>query len=274
MSKFEIIITPELSSKHLLRELWQYKGLFYFLAWRDILVRYKQTLLGIIWCLIRPLATMVVFTIVFGKLAGLPSGDVPYAVMVFTAMLPWQFFSSIFTKSSNSLISNATLVSKVYFPRVIIPATTVVVGLIDFAISFCMLIVLMMMYGMAPDWKIIFLPFFLLIAVLTSLGAGFFISAMNVKFRDFMHLAPFIVQFGLYISPVGYSSSIVPDSWRLLYSINPMVGVIDGFRWALLGENIEIYWPGFVISVLLSIIIFIGGFKFFMANERYFADTI
>lgn len=274
MSDFEIILTPDDYSGNLKKELWQYRDLFYFLAQRDILVRYKQTVVGIAWCLIRPLMTMVVFTIVFGKLAGLPSGDAPYPVMVFTALLPWQFFSSTFTKASNSLIANVSLVSKVYFPRLIIPATSIMVGLVDFAISFCMLIILMLIYGIFPDWKIIFLPFLLLIAILTSLGAGFFISALNVKYRDFGHVVPMIVQFGLFISPVAYSSSIVPDNWRLLYSLNPMVGVIDGFRWVLLGENVSIYWLGFVISIFLSLALFAGGLRFFMANERYFADTI
>ena len=274
MSEFEIILTPEEYSGNLRKELWQYRDLFYYLARRDILVRYKQTVVGIAWCLIRPLMTMVVFTIVFGKLAGLPSGDSPYPVMVFSALLPWQFFSGCLTKSSNSLVANVSLVSKVYFPRLIIPATSIVVGLIDFSISFCMLLILMLAYGILPDWKIIFLPFLLIIAILTSLGAGFYISALNVRFRDFGHVVPLIVQFGLFISPVAYSSSIVPDKWRLLYSLNPMVGVIDGFRWVLLGKNVAIYWPGFVISIFLSLALFVGGVKFFMANERDFADTI
>ncbi len=274
MSELEITITPDKYSNNLLKDLWQYRDLFYFLAWRDILVRYKQTVLGIVWCLIRPLSTMVVLTIVFGKIAGLPSGDIPYTILVFTAMLPWQLFSNIFTKASNSLISNVSLVSRVYFPRLIIPATSVMVSLVDFTISFCMLIVLMLLHDITPDWKIIFLPFFLFIAVLTSLGAGFFISAMNVKYRDFMHIVPFVIQFGLFISPVGYSSSVVTENWRLLYSMNPMVGVIDGFRWILLGENIGIYWPGFITSIFLSVSVFTGGLMFFMANERNFADTI
>lgn len=274
MSKFEITLTPESYSGSLLKELWQYRDLFYFLAQRDVLVRYKQTVVGIAWCLIRPLMNMIVFTVIFGKLAGLPSENSPYPVMVFTALLPWQFFSSSLTRASNSLIANVSLVSKVYFPRVIIPTTSIIVGLVDFAISFCVLIILMLVYGIFPDWKCILLPFLLLIAILTSLGAGFFISALNVKFRDFGHLVPLIVQFGLFISPVAYSSSIVPEKWRLLYSLNPMVGVIDGFRWTLLGENVNIYWPGFMISIVLSIAIFTGGLKFFMSNERYFADTI
>jgi len=274
MSEFDIILTPDEYSENLGKELWRYRDLFYYLARRDILVRYKQTVVGVAWCLIRPIMSMIVFTIVFGRLAGLPSGDSPYPVMVFSALLPWQFFSGVLTRSSNSLVANVSLVSKVYFPRLIIPATSVVVGLVDFAISFCMLLLIMSAYGIFPDWKIVFLPLLLFISILTSLGIGFYISALNVKFRDFGHVVPLIVQFGLFISPVAYSSSIVPDKWRLLYSMNPMVGVIDGFRWVLLGKNVAIYWPGFVFSIFLSMVLFVGGVKFFMANERYFADTI
>lgn len=222
----------------------------------------------------RPLMTMVVFTIVFGRLAGLPSGDMPYAVMVFAAMLPWQFFSSTFQRAGNSLVSNSPLVSKVYFPRLIIPCTSAVVGLVDFLISFGMLLLLMMFFGISPDWKIIFLPGLLGIVVLTSLGAGFFVSALNVKYRDFSHLVPFIIQFGLFISPVGYNSSIVPDTWRFLYSLNPMAGVIDGFRWIVSGDSSGMFWPGFVFSILLAAGLFGGGIRFFMRSERYFADVI
>ncbi len=274
MSEIDIILTPEASTGSLRKDLWQYRELFFFLAWRDILVRYKQTVVGIAWSVLRPLLTMVVFTVVFGRLAGLPSGDTPYAVMVFSAMLPWQFFSGIFTKASNSLIANVSLVSKVYFPRLIIPATSVLVGLVDFAISFCVLLILMVIYGVAPDLKILLLPFLLIIAILTSLGAGFFISALNVKYRDFMHMVPFLVQLGLFVSPVAYSSSIVPEGWRLVYSLNPMVGVIDGFRWVLLGEGVGLYWPGFILSIVLSVVLFVCGLKYFMVQEREFADLI
>ena len=274
MNKSEFIIEPNKNAAYFWKELWQYRDLFYFLAWRDVLVRYKQTVIGVAWSVLRPLLTMVVFTIVFGKIAKLPSDDLPYPVLVFTAMLPWQFFSNTFTESSNSLISNAQLISKVYFPRLIIPTTAMVVSLIDLAISFGILILLMIWYGVMPDIRCVFLPLLLMMAVLTSLGAGYIIAALNVKYRDFRYVVPFIAQFGLYISPVGFSSSVVPESWRVIYSFNPMVGVIDGFRWGLLGSDVTIYWPGFILSVFLSIVLFIFGIIYFNKTERSFADVI
>ncbi|VFQ47303.1 ABC transporter permease [Desulfoluna butyratoxydans] len=274
MTQFELIIEPDKSIKNFWRELWQYRDLFYFLAWRDVLVRYKQTVIGVAWSVLRPLLTMVVFTIIFGKIAKLPSGDIPYPILVFSAMLPWQFFSNTFSEASNSLIANTQLISKVYFPRIIIPTTAMVVSLIDFAISFIILLALMLWYGLIPDIKLCLLPLLMLMAILTSLGAGYIMSALNVKYRDFRHIVPYIVQFGLYISPVGFSSGIVPEKWRLLYSVNPMVGVIDGFRWILLGNDTTIYWPGFTISIALSILIFFTGGKYFRITERSFADII
>lgn len=274
MNQFELIIEPDKTFKNFWKELWQYRELFYFLAWRDILVRYKQTAIGITWSVLRPLLTMIVFTIIFGKIAKLPSGDIPYPVLVFCAMIPWQFFSNTFSEASNSLITNTQLISKVYFPRIIIPTTAMVVSLIDFSISFVILMGLMLWYGVIPDIKICILPFLLLLAMLTSLGAGYIISALNVKFRDFRYVVPFMVQLGLYISPVGFSSAVVPEKWRLIYSLNPMVGVIDGFRWALLGSEVSIYLPGFMISISLSILLFIFGMKYFNKIERSFADII
>lgn len=274
MSNFELIIEPNKTIKHFWRELWQYRDLFYFLVWRDILVRYKQTVIGIAWSVLRPMLTMIVFTIIFGKIAKLPSEDIPYPIMVFAAMIPWQFFSNTFSESSNSLIVNTQLISKVYFPRIIIPTTAMAVSLIDFAISLGIFFLLMLWYGLLPDLKICLLPLLLLMAILTSLGAGYIISALNVKYRDFRYVIPFIVQFGLYISPVGFSSSVVPEKWRLIYSLNPMVGVIDGFRWSLLGSNVSIYWPGFMISVGLSILLFLFGIIYFNKIERSFADII
>lgn len=274
MSKFELIIEPNKTIKNFWRELWQYRDLFYFLAWRDVLVRYKQTVFGIAWSVLRPLLTMIVFTIIFGKIAKLPSGDIPYPLLVFTAMIPWQFFSNTFSEASNSLINNTQLISKVYFPRLIIPTTAMVVSLIDFVISFAILIVLMFWYGVMPDIKICLLPLLLIMAMLTSLGAGFIISALNVKYRDFRYVVPFIVQFGLYISPVGFSSDLVSDKWRIIYSLNPMVGVIDGFRWGLLGKDISIYWPGLIISIGFSILLFLFGIMYFNKTEREFADII
>ncbi len=273
-SQQELIIEAGRTEGQYWKDIWHYRELFYFLAWRDILVRYKQTVIGIAWSLIRPLLTMVVFTIIFGKLAKLPSEGVPYPILVFAAMLPWQFFSNSLSESSNSLIANSNLLSKIYFPRIIMPASSVIVSLVDFFISFVILALLMIWYKFIPDWRIVTLPFFLMLALFASLGFGLWIAALNVKYRDFRYIIPFIVQFGLYISPVGFSSSIIPGNWRLLYSINPMVGVIDGFRWALLGQNIQIYWPGFLLSIGLTFLVFLYGLRYFRMTERTFADVI
>lgn len=270
----ELVIEAGRTEGQYWRDIWHYKELFYFLAWRDILVRYKQTVIGIAWSLIRPLLTMVVFTVIFGKLAKLPSEGVPYPVLVFAALLPWQFFANSFSESSNSLIGNANLLSKVYFPRIILPVSTVIVSLVDFFISFIFLAALMVWYQFLPDWRVITLPFFLILASLASFGFGLWIAALNVKYRDFRYVVPFFIQFGLYVSPVGFSSSIIPGKWRLLYSINPMVGVIDGFRWALLGQNIQLYWPGFLLSIALTLLIFVSGLRYFRKTERTFADVI
>jgi len=273
-SQQELIIEAGRTEGQYWKDIWHYRELFYFLAWRDILVRYKQTVIGIAWSLIRPLLTMVVFTIIFGKLAKLPSGGVPYPILVFAAMLPWQFFSNSLSESSNSLIANSNLLSKIYFPRIIMPTSSVIVSLVDFLISFVILALLMIWYKFIPDWRIVTLPFFLMLALFASLGFGLWIAALNVKYRDFRYIIPFIVQFGLYISPVGFSSSIVPGKWRFLYSINPMVGVIDGFRWALLGQNIQLYWPGFLLSIGLTLLVFLYGLRYFRMTERTFADVI
>ena len=259
---------------HYWKDLWRYRELFYFLAWRDILVRYKQTVIGIAWALIRPVLTMIVLTVVFGKLAKLPSGGVPYPIMVFAAMLPWQFFATAFAEAGNSMISNANMISKVYFPRLVIPTSAVIVSFVDFLISFVILIGLMTWYGFVPDSRILMLPLFVLVAFAASLGAGLWIAALNVKYRDFRYIIPFVVQMGLYISPVGFSSSIVPEQWQLLYSINPMVGVIDGFRWAILGGDYQLYWPGFVLSLALVTLILGRGIVYFRKTEKTFADVI
>lgn len=273
-SKNELIIEPGRSVKNYWRDLWRYRELFYFLSWRDILVRYKQTVIGIAWSVIRPLLTMVVFTFIFGKLAKFPSEGVPYPILVYAAMLPWQFFANALSESSNSLLSNAGMISKIYFPRLIVPSSSIIVSLVDFLISFVILIVLMIWYRFIPSWQFFSLPLFLLMAIVFSLGLGFWLAALNVKYRDFRYIVPFIVQFGMYISPVGFSSSVVPERWRLLYSMNPMVGVIDGFRWAILGQNIKIYWPGFLLSLFLTIIVFFFGTVYFRKTERAFADII
>jgi lipopolysaccharide transport system permease protein len=270
----ELIIEAGRTERHYWKDLWRYRELFYFLAWRDILVRYKQTAIGMAWALFRPLLTTIAFVIVFGKLAKLPSDGVPYPILVFAALLPWQFFANAFAEAGNSLISNANMISKVYFPRLVVPASSVIVGLVDFLISAVMLVGLMLWYGVVPDWRIATVPLFLFVAVLASMGAGLWIAALNVQYRDFRYIIPFVVQFGLYVSPVGFSSTIVPERWRLLYSLNPMVGVIDGFRWAILGGENRLYWPGIALSLGLALGIVVTGILYFRKMEKRFADMI
>ncbi len=270
-----IVIEAGHTERHYWKDLWRYRELFYFLAWRDILVRYKQTVIGVAWALIRPLLTMIVFTIVFGRLANLPAdAGAPYPIMVFAAMLPWQFFATAFSEAGNSLISNASMISKVYFPRLIVPTSAVIVSFADFLISFLILVCLMLWYGFVPDLRILMLPVFVLIAFAAALGAGLLIASLNVRYRDFRYIIPFVVQMGLYISPVGFSSSIVPEQWRLLYSLNPMVGVIDGFRWAIIGGDYRIDWPGFMLSLVVVACLLIGGIVYFRKTEKTFADVI
>lgn len=259
---------------HYWRDLWRYRELLWFLAWRDILVRYKQTVIGVAWSLLRPLLTMIVFTIVFGKLAHLPSNGVPYPILVFAALLPWQFFANALSDSSNSLLSNAGMISKVYFPRLIVPASSIVVSLVDFLITFAMCLGLMLWYDVMPTWRLLLLPALLMLALVTSLGAGLWFAALNTKFRDFRYIVPFIVQFGLYVSPVGFSSNIVPEKWRIFYAANPMVAVIDGFRWVITGSDAGIYWPGFIVSCALIAIVLVTGVMYFRKTEKTFADVI
>lgn len=255
-------------------DLWRYRELFYFLAWRDILVRYKQTLIGIAWALIRPFLTMVVFSVIFGSLAKLPSHGIPYPILVFSAMLPWQFFSTALSDCSNSLLGNSNLISKVYFPRLIIPISSVMVSFVDFMVSGIILLGLMVWYNFVPGWQILTLPLFILIVFATAIGGGLWFAALNVEYRDFRFLVPFVAQFGLYISPVGFSSNIIPDQWRFIYSLNPMVGVIDGFRWAILGGDSKIYLPGFALSMVLVLALLTSGIQYFRKTERRFADVI
>lgn len=271
---FDLVVEAGRTERHYWKDLWRYRELFFFLSWKDLLIRYKQTVIGIAWSVIRPLLTMVVFTIIFGHIAKLPTEGVPYPILVFTALLPWQFFANSFSESSQSLIVNANMISKIYFPRIVIPTSSIIVNIVDFLISFGILGLLMVYYAFIPSIKIFLVPLFLFMALLTSLGAGFWISSLNVKYRDFRYVVPFIVQFGLYISPVGFSSSVIPEKWKLLYSLNPMVGVIDGFRWAILGKDSLIYVPGFILSLILIVIIFISGIIFFRKNEKVFADVI
>ncbi|MBP9014340.1 MAG: ABC transporter permease [Smithella sp.] len=275
LNENELIIEPGRAEKNYWTDLWRYRELFIILSWRDLSVRYKQTIIGILWAIVRPLLTMVVFTVIFGRVAKLPSdGNAPYALMVFAAMLPWTLFSSSLSEASNSLIGNANLISKVYFPRLIIPAATLVTALVDFLISFIILIAMMFYYQFMPGWQMILLPFFIIMALLASLGPGLWITALNVKYRDFRYVIPFIVQFGLYVSPVGFSSNVIPEKWRLLYSINPMVGVIDGFRWCILGGNSPIYLPGFLLSIAIIAFFLWLGITRFRKMEKTFADII
>lgn len=269
-----LVIAAGRTHQHYWQDLWRYRELFYFLAWRDILVRYRQTVIGIVWALLRPLLIMLIFTVVFSKIAQLPSDGVPYPILVFAGMLPWQFFSNALSECSNSLISNANLISKVYFPRLVVPASSIIVSLIDFAISGVILLGLMIVYNFVPSWRILMLPVFVAIALAASLGIGLLLATLNVKYRDFRYVVPFILQFGLYISPVGFSSSIVPQEWRWLYSLNPMVGVIDGFRWAILGQNFTLFLPGFLLSTALVFFLLWLGIRYFRAYERTFADVI
>jgi len=275
LSRHTLIIEPGLAERHYWRDLWRYRELFFVLAWRDVSVRYKQTIIGIAWALIQPLATMTVFTVIFGKVAKLPvEGTAPYALMVFAGLLPWQLFSTALTGASGSLISNSNLISKVYFPRLIIPTAAVVVAFVDFLVSFVILAGLMIWFQYMPNWQILTLPFFVFMAFLASLGPSLWITALNVKFRDFRYVIPFIVQFGLYVSPVGFSSTLVPDEWRLLYSLNPLVGIIDGFRWAVLGGESNIYLPGFGLSWCVIAFFLWLGIRQFRKMEKSFADLI
>jgi lipopolysaccharide transport system permease protein len=270
-----IIIEPGRLERNYWLDLWRYRELFRVLAWRDLAVRYKQTVIGVAWSVIRPLLTVLVFTVVFGRIAKLPSdGTVPYPLMVFAGMLPWTFFATGLSEASNSLINNANLISKVYFPRLIVPTATVVVAFVDFLISFAILLLLMAWYRYPPDWRILVLPGFVLLAFVASVGPALWITALNVKYRDFRYVIPFIVQFGLYVSPVGFSSSVVPGEWRLLYSLNPMVGVIDGFRWSILGGQSPLYLPGLAVGCCVAAFFLWFGIHRFRRTERSFADLI
>lgn len=256
-------------------DIWRYRELFYVLAWRDVAVRYKQTIIGASWALIRPFLTMVVFTVVFSRIAKLPSdGITPYPLMVFVGTLPWTFFSTGLTDASNSLIGNSNLISKVYFPRLIVPIAAVVVAFADFVIAFAILIGMFFWYRFMPTWHVLFFPVFVVAAIAACIGPSLWITALNVKYRDFRIIVPFIVQLGLYISPVGFSSSIVPPQWRLLYSLNPIVGVIDGFRWCLLGNDSQLYLPGVALSFVVIIFFMWLGVRQFRRTEKSFADLI
>lgn len=270
----EIIIEAGRASRHYWRDVWQYRELFYFLAWRDILVRYKQTVVGLLWALLRPVLTVLVLTLVFGRLAKMPDHGTPYTLLVFSAMLPWTLFANAFSGGSSSLVGNANLISKVYFPRLIIPAGAVVVGFIDFLISLCLLFLLLAFYSIWPGWRLLALPPLTLLAMVTALGPALWIGALNVRYRDFNQVVPFVLQLGLYVSPVGFSSEVIPEKWRLLYSLNPMVGVIDGFRWVFLGNAFRIDQTAFFLSLTGVIVIFLTGIGYFRKTEKSFSDVI
>ena len=274
ISRSKLIIEAGRTESQYWKDLWHYRELFYFLAWRDILVRYKQTAIGIAWALLRPFLSMVVLTVVFGKIANLPSEGAPYPILVFAAMLPWQFFANSLSGCSTSLITNTNLIAKVYFPRLIIPTSAVVVSFVDFLVSGTILLGLMAWYNFIPSWRILTLPFFIAIAFAAAIGGGLWLASLNVKYRDFRYIVPFIVQFGLYISPVGFSSSVVPEKWRFLYSLNPMVSAIDGFRWAIIGGEATLYLPGFLLSLALVSTLLASGIWYFRKVERTFADVI
>ncbi len=271
---FEFTIESGKSERHYWMDLWRYRELFYILAWRDIAVQYKQTIMGVLWAVLRPLLTMVIFVVVFGKIAKLPSEGVPYPVFVFAAMLPWTFFSTAFASAGNSLIGNANLISKIYFPRLIIPAASIIVSAVDFLISFTILIVLMFWYSYFPTWQMLTLPLFLVLGFFAAFGSGLFIASLNVKYRDFKFIIPFVVQLGLYISPVAFSTTLVPEKYQLLYYMNPMVAVIDGFRWAISGGQTAFNPVELIISVVVVTLLCISGAIYFRKTEKTFADVI
>jgi lipopolysaccharide transport system permease protein len=273
--RFDLLIEAGRAEKNYWRDLWRYRELFYFLAWRDILVRYKQTVIGIAWALVRPFLTMLIFTFIFSKVAKLQApGSIPYPLLVFAAMLPWQFFSNSLSEASNSLIGNANLISKVYFPRLIVPASSVITSFVDFLITVGLMAGMMAWYGFLPDWRLLTLPLFMALAFGSAFGAGLWLCALNVRYRDFRHIVPFIVQFGLYVSPVGFSSNIVPEGLRLIYACNPMVGVIDGFRWALLRGQSPLSGSTLIASTIITSVLCLSGVWYFRRTEKTFADII
>jgi lipopolysaccharide transport system permease protein len=271
--EIDLIIEPGRIEKNYWSDLWRYRELFYILAWRDFKVRYKQTVIGVAWSVLRPLLTLAVIVVVFSKLAKLPSeGEAPYAIMALAGLLPWLFFSNALTESSNSLITNTNLFTKVYFPRLLIPASSIVLGFVDFLITFVILLLLMIPYQFVPSINMVFLPFFFILTFLASFGVGLLMSTLNLKYRDFRYIVPFVVQFGMYISPVAFSSSIVPPKYQFLYSLNPMVGVIDGFRWCIIGGEVPLNLTSLLISTAVIIGFTIVGIRYFRKTEKMLAD--
>jgi lipopolysaccharide transport system permease protein len=260
-----------------LKDLWEYRELLYFLVWRDVKVRYKQSILGIAWIIIQPFVTIIIFSALFGRLLGVPSGGVPYPIFLYTALLPWQYFANSLSRASNNLVGSANLITKVYFPRLILPFSGVASGLVDFTIAFGALAVLMLYFRIKPTAAVIFLPGFLLLAMLTALGFGLWLSALNVRYRDVQQLVPFVIQTWMYLTPVIYSSTLIPEQYRWLLALNPMTGVVEGFRWALLGNYLQDSQPPgtlFPISAVITLIVFISGLFMFRSTERTFADIV
>jgi len=277
---FEVFIEPGRAERNYWKDLWRYRELFYILSWRDLKVRYKQTVIGVVWSVLRPLLTMVIFTFVFGRMANFkpPPGVDEYAILVFAGLLPWQFFSAGLSEASNSLIGNERLISKVYFPRMIIPAASVITSLVDFFISLGLMLILLIFFRTVPSLNLVFLPLFIIMAFFASFGVGLWLTALNVKYRDFKHVVPFLIQIGLYLSPVGFTSkqasTIIPEKFRMLYYLNPMAGVIDGFRWCFFGNKTPIYWSGMFLSLTVIIIFLLIGIRTFRRMEKSFADLI
>lgn len=270
----EIVVEADRAERDYWADLWRYRELFYVLAWRDILARYKQTVVGIAWAGVRPLLTMAIFTLVFGKFAGLPSDGVPYPILVFAALLPWQFFSTAVNEGSASLVNNAGMISKIYFPRLIVPVGVVVVTLVDLLIALAILAIFMALYGVNPGWKVLWLPAFLAMTMALTVAAAVLFAALNVRYRDFRYIVAFIVQLGLFVSPVGYSMSVVPERWQLLYALNPMVGVIEGFRWCLTGTAAGLNMSFVALSAAITFGLLALAIVYFRATERTFADVV
>jgi lipopolysaccharide transport system permease protein len=276
---FEVYIEPGRAERNYWKDLWRYRELFYILSWRDIKVRYKQTIIGVLWSVLRPLLTMLIFTFVFGEIAKFPAPDgIKYALLVFAGLLPWQFFATGLSEASNSLVGNERLISKVYFPRMIIPASSVITSLVDFLISLGLMFGLLIWYGVVPSANLVFLPLFILMAFIASFGVGLWLTSLNVKYRDFKHVVPFLVQIGLYLSPVGFTSAkaaeIIPEKFRILYYLNPMAGVIDGFRWCFFGDKMPLNWNGMFLSMGVVLFFLFIGIRTFRKMEKSFADLI
>lgn len=269
-----VVITNQADGANYWRDVWAHRELLLMMVWRDIVVRYKQTAMGISWALLRPLVTMVVFTLVFGKLARLPSNGAPYTLLVFGGLLPWLFFSASFSDASNSVIGNANLVSKIYFPRLIIPLTSVLVGVVDFLLALSVYLVISFVFGHPPGLQVLALPLFLALLCLLILGCSLWLSALGVWYRDFKHMLPMLLQMGAYLSPVGFASTVVPSKWSLVYALNPMVGIIDGFRWSLLGEGQPLRLTSVGISLAIALLLLLPGLRFFRRSEHHFADAL